>query len=172
MATVDPGSSDQATLGLLAIVLVVIFVVASVRVVRPGRARIVRRFGQHSRVLGAGVHFLAPFVDSLGPSVDVSEHELDITVTDVRTVDSAVSLRVAGTCRVLDPLSAVDIPSIPLHVQHAIVDALRTVVAPLATSAVLGDLAGCEWELQRQLGAWQATSRIEVRISSVASTTV
>jgi len=79
----------------LIVALVLLFVVLGivsrgVRVVPQATARVVERFGRYQRVLEPGLNLVVPFVDKLGPSLDLREQVVTFPPQQVITKDNLV----------------------------------------------------------------------------------
>ncbi|WP_430388037.1 SPFH domain-containing protein [Dyella sp. 20L07] len=92
----------------LVVVLVAVIVLAKlVRIVPQGYEWTVERFGRYTRTLTPGLHFLVPFIYSIGRKMNMMEQVLDVPSQDVITKDNAV-VRVDGVVfyQVLDAAKA------------------------------------------------------------------
>ena len=92
----------------LVVVLVAVIVLAKlVRIVPQGYEWTVERFGRYTRTLSPGLHFLVPFIYSIGRKMNMMEQVLDVPSQDVITKDNAV-VRVDGVVfyQVLDAAKA------------------------------------------------------------------
>lgn len=90
------------------VVVVAIIVIAKlVRIVPQGYEWTVERFGKYTRTLTPGLHFLIPFIYSIGRKMNMMEQVLDVPSQDVITKDNAV-VRVDGVVfyQVLDAAKA------------------------------------------------------------------
>ncbi|QNK02621.1 SPFH domain-containing protein [Dyella telluris] len=91
------------------VVVVVAFIVLAklVRIVPQGYEWTVERFGRYTRTLTPGLHFLVPFIYSIGRKMNMMEQVLDVPSQDVITKDNAV-VRVDGVVfyQVLDAAKA------------------------------------------------------------------
>jgi regulator of protease activity HflC (stomatin/prohibitin superfamily) len=92
---------------LVVIVVVVIVLSKLVRIVPQGYEWTVERFGKYTRTLSPGLHFLVPFIYSIGRRMNMMEQVLDVPSQDVITKDNAV-VRVDGVVfyQVLDAAKA------------------------------------------------------------------
>jgi regulator of protease activity HflC (stomatin/prohibitin superfamily) len=92
----------------LVVVAVAVIVLAKlVRIVPQGYEWTVERFGRYTRTLSPGLHFLVPFIYSIGRKMNMMEQVLDVPSQDVITKDNAV-VRVDGVVfyQVLDAAKA------------------------------------------------------------------
>src|SRR5438874_6300439 len=79
-------------IGLVAVVLMFIFVVKTVRIVPQARARNVERFGRYRKTLEPGMNFIIPFVDRVKPLIDLREQVVAFKGQPVITEDNLVVL--------------------------------------------------------------------------------
>jgi regulator of protease activity HflC (stomatin/prohibitin superfamily) len=89
------------------IVVAVIVLAKLVRIVPQGYEWTVERFGRYTRTLSPGLHFLVPFIYTIGRKMNMMEQVLDVPSQDVITKDNAV-VRVDGVVfyQVLDASKA------------------------------------------------------------------
>jgi len=92
---------------LVVVVVAVIVLAKLVRIVPQGYEWTVERFGRYTRTLSPGLHFLVPFIYSIGRKMNMMEQVLDVPSQDVITKDNAV-VRVDGVVfyQVLDAAKA------------------------------------------------------------------
>jgi len=85
----------------------VIVLAKLVRIVPQGYEWTVERFGRYTRTLSPGLHFLVPFIYTIGRKMNMMEQVLDVPSQDVITKDNAV-VRVDGVVfyQVLDASKA------------------------------------------------------------------
>jgi regulator of protease activity HflC (stomatin/prohibitin superfamily) len=92
---------------VLVVVVAIIVLAKLVRIVPQGYEWTVERFGRYTRTLTPGLHFLIPFIYSIGRKMNMMEQVLDVPSQDVITKDNAV-VRVDGVVfyQVLDAAKA------------------------------------------------------------------
>ena len=98
----------MGSLFALVVVVVAIIVIAKlVRIVPQGFEWTVERFGKYVNTLTPGLHFLIPFIYSIGRKMNMMEQVLEVPSQDVITKDNAV-VRVDGVVfyQVLDAAKA------------------------------------------------------------------
>src|SRR5438874_7719549 len=94
-------------IGLVAVVLMFIFVVKTVRIVPQARARNVERFGRYRKTLEPGMNFIIPFVDRVKPLIDLREQVVSFKGQPVITEDNlVVSIDTVLFFQVTDPRAA------------------------------------------------------------------
>ncbi|MDD6796642.1 MAG: SPFH/Band 7/PHB domain protein [Clostridiaceae bacterium] len=74
--------------GIVVIALFVVLVLSSIKIVNTGYLYVVERFGQFSKVLEPGWHFLIPFVDFVRKKVSTKQQILDVPPQSVITKDN------------------------------------------------------------------------------------
>ena len=73
---------------IVVVVLILLITATSVKIVRQSTARVVERLGKFNRVLGCGVHFILPLVESAGPVISLKESVADFEPQSVITKDN------------------------------------------------------------------------------------
>jgi len=75
--------------GLIVAFVVLIYVAAAIRIIRPYEKGIIERLGKYQRTYGSGLHIIIPFVDKL-TKVDMRENVVDVPPQEVITKDNVV----------------------------------------------------------------------------------
>ncbi|MEO2069621.1 MAG: SPFH domain-containing protein [Desulfurobacteriaceae bacterium] len=153
----------------LLVFLILIFLL-SVKVVPQKEEWIVERLGRYHRRLGAGLHFIIPFVDSLIAKVSLKERVLDIPSQEVITKDNVV-VGIDAVCyfTVVDPVSAVyNIENLEYAIVQTIQTNLRDVVGGMELDEILSSRekinARIKEVLQGASKSWGIIiNRVEVR---------
>jgi len=99
------GTGDVVTL-VIAIFLIVA-VVKTARIVPQREAFVIERLGKYNKTLGAGFHFLIPFVDKVAYKHSLKEIAMDVPPQNCITKDN-ITIEVDGVLymQVLDPKKA------------------------------------------------------------------
>jgi regulator of protease activity HflC (stomatin/prohibitin superfamily) len=77
---------------IIAVALMFVLVVKTVRIVPQARARNIERFGRYRTTLGPGMNFIIPFVDRVKPLIDLREQVVAFKGQPVITEDNLVVL--------------------------------------------------------------------------------
>ena len=121
-------------IGIGVLFLLALFIIASVvKTVPQGREFTVERFGRFTRTLKPGLHFLTPFVDSVGYKMNMRERVLDVPNQDVITRDNAtVSVDAVVFIQVLDaPRAAYEVDNLEFAIINLALTNVRTVIGAM-----------------------------------------
>ena len=124
---------------IILITLAVLTVMKSVVTVKQGYEYTVERFGRFTRTMRPGIHFLVPYIDSIGAKVNVMERVLEVPSQEVITRDNAV-VRVDGVVffQVLDAAKAsYEVNSLENAILNLTMTNVRTVLGSLDLDASL-----------------------------------
>lgn len=122
------------------LILVVVFVIlalvitgATIKVVPQGMQFTVERFGRYIRTLHPGLHFITPFIDSVGTRINMRERVLDVPNQDVITRDNAmVSVDAVVFIQVIDAArAAYEVNNLELAIINLSMTNVRTVVGSM-----------------------------------------
>jgi regulator of protease activity HflC (stomatin/prohibitin superfamily) len=80
----------ELIIAVIAVFVVVLTVVKSVRIVPQARARNVERFGRYRKTMEPGISFIIPFVDRVKAQIDLREQVVSFTGQSVITEDNLV----------------------------------------------------------------------------------
>jgi len=125
------GATSIAAIVLIA--LAVLTVMKSVVTVRQGYEFTVERFGRFTRNMRPGIHFLIPYVDSIGARVNMMERVMEVPSQEVITRDNAV-VRVDGVVffQVLDAAKAsYEVNSLENAILNLTMTNIRTVLGSM-----------------------------------------
>jgi regulator of protease activity HflC (stomatin/prohibitin superfamily) len=92
---------------IILLIVVIVFLKASIKFVPQNRAFIIERFGKYQRTQEAGLNFIIPFIDQVSADRSLKEQAVDVPQQSAITRDN-ISLHVDGVLyfRVLDPYKA------------------------------------------------------------------
>tara|TARA_R110000868_G_scaffold76499_2_gene219897 strand:- start:42947 stop:43879 length:933 start_codon:yes stop_codon:yes gene_type:complete len=116
------------------LLILALFIVASVvKTVPQGREFTVERFGRFTRTLKPGLHFIMPFIDSIGYKMNMRERVLDVPNQDVITKDNAtVSVDAVIFIQVLDaPRAAYEVDNLDFAILNLCLTNVRTVIGSM-----------------------------------------
>ncbi|MBO6764719.1 SPFH domain-containing protein [Maricaulis sp.] len=125
---------DFGLIGIGVFFLLALFIIASViKTVPQGREFTVERFGRFTRTLKPGLHFLVPFIDSIGYKMNMRERVLDVPNQDVITRDNAtVSVDAVVFIQVLDaPRAAYEVDNLEFAIINLALTNVRTVIGAM-----------------------------------------
>lgn len=116
------------------LLLLALAVIASViKTVPQGKEFTVERFGRFTRTLKPGLHFIMPFIDSVGYKMNMRERVLDVPNQDVITKDNAtVSVDAVIFIQVLDaPRAAYEVDNLDFAILNLCLTNVRTVIGSM-----------------------------------------
>ncbi len=118
---------------IIALVVVVVVILSSVKIVHTKEALIVERLGQYSRTLEQGVHFLLPFLDTVRRSVNLSQQIREIPPQGAVTHENVpISIDSVVFYEVLDPRAAVyNIQNYVGAIEVSVATSLRNVIGTM-----------------------------------------
>jgi regulator of protease activity HflC (stomatin/prohibitin superfamily) len=123
--------SPEAVTVLVAVLIAVAVVLASVRIVQPQQAYVIELLGRYRRTLDPGVRVLLPFIESVRAKVNMHEQVASFPSQPAITTDNRVAcIRTVVYYRVADPVRAT----------YEIADAERAL--EMLTITTLRNLAG------------------------------
>jgi regulator of protease activity HflC (stomatin/prohibitin superfamily) len=128
-----------AVLVLIALVLIAIF--RAVRTVPQGENWTVERFGRYTRTLKPGLHFLIPFIETVGTRINMMETVLDIAGQEVITSDNA-TVNVDGVAfyQVIDAAQAAyEVRNLELALQNLSMTNIRAVIGAMELDETLSN---------------------------------
>ena len=116
------------------LLLLALAIIASViKTVPQGKEFTVERFGRFTRTLKPGLHFLMPFIDSVGYKMNMRERVLDVPNQDVITKDNAtVSVDAVIFIQVLDaPRAAYEVDNVDFAILNLCLTNVRTMIGSM-----------------------------------------
>ncbi|WP_446898580.1 SPFH domain-containing protein [Clostridium sp. LBM24168] len=124
---------------LVVLILILIAIVSSVKVVNTGYVSIIERFGQYSRTLQPGWHFIIPFADYMRRKVSTKQQILDIEPQAVITKDNVkISIDNVIFFRILNPKDAIyNIEDYRAGIIFSTITNMRNIVGDMTLDEVL-----------------------------------
>ncbi len=155
---------------VIAIVLAVLILVGlarTIRIVPQARARIVERLGRYSRTLTPGLAIVVPFIDHIGPLIDLREQVVSFPPQPVITEDNlVVSIDSVIYFQVTDPKSATyEIANYIQAIEQLTVTTLRNVIGGMALEKTLTSRDEINGQLRGVLD--EATGKWGIRVNRV-----
>ncbi len=124
---------------IILIVLVFFVILKSIVVVRQGYEYTIENFGRFTRVLGPGLHFVMPIVESVGAKLSKMEQVLDVPSQEVITKDNAM-VRVDGVLffQIQDAVNAAyQVRDLHAAILNLIMTNIRTVIGSMEIDELL-----------------------------------
>ncbi len=152
---------------LLAILLVIIVAVRSIRIVPQSRALVVERLGKYQSTKYAGLHLLIPFVDRVASTVDLREQVTSFPPQPVITADNVVvSIDSVVYYQVNDPMAATyEIADYIQAIEQLTVTTLRNVIGSMDLDQTLTSRDQINDRLRGVLD--EATGKWGIRVNRV-----
>jgi regulator of protease activity HflC (stomatin/prohibitin superfamily) len=152
---------------ILLVVLAATTVIRAVRIVQQATAVIIERLGKYQRTLGAGLHFLVPFIDRPRATVDLREQVVSFPPQPVITSDNlVVSIDTVIYFQVNDPKSATyEIANFIQGIEQLTVTTLRNVIGSLDLEQTLTSRDQINGQLRGVLD--EATGKWGIRVNRV-----
>lgn len=148
-------------------VLVIIVVLRSVKVIPQAQAAVIERLGRFHKANGAGLVWLAPFVDRIRARIDLREQVVSFPPQPVITEDNlTVSIDTVVYFQVTDPRSAVyEIANYIIAVEQLTTTTLRNVVGSMDLEQTLTSRDRINGQLRGVLD--EATGKWGIRVARV-----
>ncbi len=148
-------------------IVVIIILVRSIHIIPQARARIVERLGRYQRTATAGLTMVIPFIDRLGPVIDLREQVQPFPPQPVITEDNlVVNIDTVVYYQVTDPRAATyEIENYIRAVEQLTTTTLRNVVGGLQLEEALTSRDQINSQLRGVLD--EATGRWGIRVSRV-----
>src|SRR5579871_1637065 len=153
---------------VIVVALVVLVTLArTIRIVPQARARIVERLGRYSRTLSPGLVMVVPFIDHVGPLIDLREQVVSFPPQPVITEDNlVVNIDSVIYFQVTDAKSATyEIANYIQAIEQLTVTTLRNVVGGMDLEDALTSREEINAQLRGVLD--EATGKWGVRVNRV-----
>jgi regulator of protease activity HflC (stomatin/prohibitin superfamily) len=148
-------------------VLVIIVVLRSVKVIPQAQAAVIERLGRYHKTNGAGLVWLAPFIDRIRARIDLREQVVSFPPQPVITEDNlTVSIDTVVYFQVTDPRAAVyEIANYIIAVEQLTTTTLRNLVGSMDLEATLTSRDRINSRLRGVLD--EATGKWGIRVARV-----
>src|SRR5215831_4577407 len=157
-----------AVIVIIIVALVVLVTLArTIRIVPQARARVVERLGRFSRTLSPGLVMIVPFIDHVGPLIDLREQVVSFPPQPVITEDNlVVSIDSVIYFQVTDPKAATyEIADYIQAIEQLTVTTLRNVIGGMALERTLTSRDEINGQLRGVLD--EATGKWGIRVNRV-----
>jgi regulator of protease activity HflC (stomatin/prohibitin superfamily) len=152
---------------IVVVLLVIIVVLRSVKVIPQAQAAVIERLGRYHKTGGAGLVWLAPFVDRIRARIDLREQVVSFPPQPVITEDNlTVSIDTVVYFQVTDPRAAVyEIANYIIAVEQLTTTTLRNLVGSMDLEATLTSRDRINSRLRGVLD--EATGKWGIRVARV-----
>ncbi|MGO1319090.1 MAG: SPFH domain-containing protein [Galactobacter sp.] len=159
--------SPALIVSIVVVIIVIIIVVKSIHIIPQARARIIERLGRYRRTAGAGLTMVIPFIDRMGPVIDLREQVQPFPPQPVITEDNlVVNIDTVVYYQVNDPRAATyEIEDYIRAVEQLTTTTLRNVVGGLNLEEALTSRDRINGQLRGVLD--EATGKWGIRVSRV-----
>ncbi|MHA6288975.1 SPFH domain-containing protein [Maricaulis sp. CAU 1757] len=115
------------------LLLALLIIVSVIKTVPQSMEYTVERFGRFTRTLKPGLHFIVPFIDTVGYKMNMRERVIDVPNQDVITKDNAtVSVDAVVFIQVLDaPRAAYEVDNLEFAIINLSMTNVRTVIGAM-----------------------------------------
>lgn len=153
--------------GIVLAVLVIIIIFRSIKVIPQAQAAVIERLGRYHKTSGAGLVWLAPFLDRIRARIDLREQVVSFPPQPVITEDNlTVSIDTVVYFQVTDPRSAVyEIANYIIAVEQLTTTTLRNLVGSMDLEETLTSRDRINGRLRGVLD--EATGKWGIRVARV-----
>ncbi|MDO7869615.1 SPFH domain-containing protein [Nocardioides jiangxiensis] len=159
-----------AVILVLGLVLVIVFLVKTVRIVPQAFAGVVERFGKYHATLPAGLNMVVPFIDNVRYMIDLRENVVSFPPQPVITEDNlTVSIDTVIYFQVNDPVAATyEIANYIQAIEQLTMTTLRNIIGGMTLEHALTSRdqinTGLRGELDGATGKWGIrVNRVELK---------
>ena len=159
-----------AVILVLGLILVIVFLVKTVRIVPQAFAGVVERFGKYHATLPAGLNMVVPFIDNVRYMIDLRENVVSFPPQPVITEDNlTVSIDTVIYFQVNDPVAATyEIANYIQAIEQLTMTTLRNIIGGMTLEHALTSRdqinTGLRGELDGATGKWGIrVNRVELK---------
>lgn len=167
MNDTEPGELILWAMLLALILFIAAALFKAVRIVSQGETQIIERLGKYHRTLGAGMHFLVPFIDQVRQRVDLREQVVPFPPQPVITSDNiVVNIDTVIYYQINNPMAATyEIANPMAGIEQLAVTTLRNIIGSMDMEQALTGRDQINGQLRGVLD--EATGRWGIRVNRV-----
>lgn len=172
------GAGIIAIVVVILMALIVVQLVRSVRIVPQSQNHIVERLGKYNRTLDAGLHIIAPVMESVRHKVDILERQMPEILIQAITLDNVtIDLTLAIMYRIEDAAKSVyKVQNVEQAIRTAVIGMVRSVIGKTDLDGVQSNRRQLSDEIESELtvicAEWGIVlSRVEIVDVEVDSAT-
>jgi regulator of protease activity HflC (stomatin/prohibitin superfamily) len=142
-----------AIIAAVVILFMLIQIVRSVRIVPQSQNHIVERLGRYRRTLDAGMHIIAPMIETVRHKVDILERQLPVIQIQSITLDNVtIDLSLAIMYRIEDAARSVyKVQNVEQAIQTAVIGMVRSVIGKTDLDGVQSNRRQLSDEIEAEL---------------------
>ena len=137
------------------LILVIVFLLFSIKIVSQSQNYLVERLGKYHRTLEAGLHFLIPLYETISHKVSILERQLDTKRITTITLDNVtISIDIAILYRIKDSSRAIyRVQNIDQAIQTTVIGSVRSTIGKTDLDGVQSNRRELAETLESELDA-------------------